>query len=133
MSVLQRSPLPDGAIPLNASSGNVANASAAATLAVPAGKRGYITGFVLTASGATGALVVNATVTGVEGGTLTFTFTAPAGAAIAAEPLVVNFPHPLRNSGDGVDFVVTLPALGIGNTNAAANAFGYYINSERDT
>jgi hypothetical protein len=60
--------VPEGDM-LSAASGNVANASAAATLAGAATKTTYITGFVVTASGSTAALVVNGTVTGLIGGT----------------------------------------------------------------
>lgn len=109
----------------SASSGNVANASAAATLAAVAGKKNWITGFALTGSGATAAAVVNATVAGVEGGTQTYTFTFPAGAAVAAEPLVVTFPTPLPATGVNTAITVTLPAAGAGNTNAAANVYGF--------
>lgn len=110
---------------LTATSGNVANAAAAAALAAVSGKRNWITGFALTASGSTAALVVNATVAGVEGGTMTFTFTFPAGAAVAATPLVVEFPTPIPATGVNTAITVTLPAGGAGNTNAAANVFGF--------
>jgi hypothetical protein len=109
----------------SASSGNVANASAVATLAAVAGKTNYLSGLVLSAGGATLGLPVSATVTGLAGGTATFTFAAPAGALIAATPLVLNFNPPIPASGVNVAIVVTLPALGAGNTNAAATAWGY--------
>ena len=112
---------------INASSGNVANAAAVATLAAAAGKHTFLAGFALTAAGATGALVVNATVTGLVGGTATFTFTAPAGVAVGASPLVVTFDPPIRSSAQNTAIVVTLPALGAGNTNAAANAWGFQL------
>lgn len=119
---------PDGqgiAESLVASSGNVANAAATASLAAVAGKRNWLTGFVLTASGSTAALVVNATVTGLDGGTLTFTFTFPAGADVAADPLIVTFPSPVPASAVNTAIAVSLPAGGAGNTNAAASAFGF--------
>lgn len=110
---------------LSASSGNVANASAAATLAAAAAKTTYITGFVVTAGGATAAALVDVTVTGLVGGTATFTFAAPAGAAVGATPLVVMFTKPIPASAVNTAIVVTLPALGAGNTKATVNAFGF--------
>lgn len=120
---------PDGqgiAKPVTASSGNVAAAAAVATLAAVAGEVNWISGFVLTASGATAALVVSPTVTGVVGGTQTYTFTFPVGAAVAATPpLVVTFPTPLPATAANTAITVTLPSGGAGNTNATAVAFGF--------
>jgi len=107
------------------SSGNVANASAAATLAAVAAKTNYLAGFEITAGGATGAALVSATITGLAGGTATYTFGAPAGATVAATPLVVWFPTPLPASAVNTAIVVTLPALGAGNTNATVVVHGY--------
>lgn len=110
---------------LNASSGNVANAAAVATLPVVAGKTNFLTGFEVVATGATAALTVLVTVTGLVGGTLTYPFVFPAGAGVAAQPLVVNFPRPLQASGAGVAIAVTLPASGAGGLNASVNAHGF--------
>src|SRR6185312_15807009 len=115
--VASSSPYPTGATPITADSGNQANANAVATLAAVAGKTTYITGFALTASGATAALVVTVTVVGVITGTLHYIFTAPAAATAAATPLIVNFPTPIPASATNTTIVVTLPALGTGNTN----------------
>ena len=112
-------------VSVTGSSGNVANANAVATLAAVAAKTTYITGFVLTAAGATAAGVVTATVTGVITGTMSFTFAVPAGATVGATPLVVNFPVPIPASAVNTAIVVTLPALGSGNTNATASATGF--------
>lgn len=109
----------------SASSGNVANASAVATLTGGAQQNTYITGFEVTAGGATAGACVNATVTGVLGGTMTYTFCAPTGAAVQAMPLVVEFNRPLGSAALNSNIVVTLPALGAGNTNAAVVAHGY--------
>lgn len=118
---------PADATVLTASSGNVANGSAAATLGAASGKTTYITGFQITASGATGAAVVTVTVTGTLGGTMSYTFVAPAGATAQATPLVVTFPHPVPASATNTAVVVTLPALGSGNTNATVSAQGFRI------
>lgn len=119
--------LPSGAVAVTSSSGNVANASAVATLAAAAGKTTYISGFEITAAGATAAGVVTATVTGAIGGTMSYTFVAPTGATVAATPLVVEFHPPIPASAVNTAIVVTLPALGAGNTNATAVAHGYQV------
>jgi hypothetical protein len=116
---------PADATPITAASGNEANTNAVATLAAATGKTTYIQGFSLTASGATAASVVEATVAGLVGGTMTFIFVFPAGVALAATPLNVNFDKPIPASAADTAIVVTLPAGGSGNTNACANAWGY--------
>lgn len=106
-------------------SGNVANGSAAASLAAAASKTNYLTGFQCTASGATGALVVNVTVTGVITGTMTYSFVFPAGVTAQATPLIVTFPTPVKASATNTAITVTLPASGAGGTNAAVNVQGF--------
>lgn len=110
---------------LAASSGNVVAAAAVATLAAEVGKTTYVSGFILTAAGATAALVVNATIAGVLGGTMTFSFAFPAGVTLQATPLAVTFPYPIPASAVNTAIVVTLPSGGAGNTNAAAVAIGF--------
>jgi len=119
--------LPNGATAVNGASGNVANANAVATLAGTPSKTTYITGFEITAAGATAAAVVTVTVAGTISGTLSYTFTVPAGAALAATPLIVEFPVPIPASAVNTAIVVTCPALGAGNTNAAAVAHGFQL------
>jgi hypothetical protein len=119
--------LPVTAGAITAASGNVANASAVATLAGVAAKTTYLTGFEITAAGATAAAVVSVTVTGLAGGTATYTFAAPAGATLIAQPLLIEFVPPLQSSAVNTAIVVTLPALGLGNTNATVNAHGYTL------
>lgn len=110
---------------LTASSGNVAAAAAAATLAAEAAKTTYLSGFVVTAAGATAGLVVNGTITGLVGGTMTFSFAFPAGVLVQATPLIVNFPFPVPASALNTAIVLTLPSGGAGNTNAAVTAIGF--------
>ncbi len=117
--------LPTGGTMVSASSGNVANASAAATMPAVADKTNYLSGFQLTSAGATAAACVDATVTGLLGGTKTYTYCAPAGAAVGANPLQVDFYPPVPASAVNTAITVTLPALGAGNTNATANIQGY--------
>lgn len=119
--------VPEGAVFLVNSSGNKANASAAATLTPTSGKTVYLAGLICTASGATTGLDVSVTVTGLTGGTQTYTFTFPAGALVGAYPLIIDFPINIPATGPDVAVAVTLPAGGIGNTNAAVTAFGYCV------
>lgn len=118
---------PTSATFITAASGNVANAAAVATLAAAAGKTTYICGFTLTGAGATAALVVNATVANVITGTMTYTFGAVAGAAVMSSPVIVSFDRCIPANAANTTIVVTLPALGAGNTNAAATAWGYQL------
>lgn len=120
-------PYPVGATPITASSGNQAAGEAIATLAKAAAKTTYITGFEITSSGATVGLVVNPTVVGVITGTMTYVYAAVAGALLVNTPLIVNFLVPIPSSAVNTDIVVTLPSLGIGNTNACVVAHGYLL------
>jgi hypothetical protein len=120
------SPLPPGA-PIVAASGNVANTNAVATLAAAPGKTTFITGFRCDAAGATAGLAVSLTVAGLLGGTLTYAFTFPTGAAVGAWPVEHLFVPPLAASTVNTAIVVTLPAGGAGNTNATCNATGFQL------
>ena len=111
------------------SSGNVANASAVATIAAKPGQIAFLSGFQVTAAGATAASNVNATITGLAGGTITYTFTFPTGAAVAAFALTPSFYPALQASAPNTAIVVTLPAGGAGNTNAAVSAQGFYLDA----
>jgi hypothetical protein len=120
-------PYPTGATPINASSGNQAAGQAVATLAAAAGKTTYITGFEITSSGATVGLVVNPTVVGTITGTLTYVYAAMAGILLINTPLTVNFIPPIPASAVNTAIVITLPSLGLGNTNASVVAHGYQL------
>lgn len=119
------SPYSEGVTPLIAGSGNVANASAAATLTPTATTTAHISGFEVTGAGSTGALVV--TVAGLLGGTRHYTYTFPAGATVACTPLLVKFDQPLPASAVNTAIVVTCPAGGAGNTNNTVVAHGFYV------
>lgn len=121
------SPYPYGATSITAASGNVANASAVATLPASATKTTYITGFTVSSSGATVGSVVSVTVVGTVSTTLTYTYAAPAGVLTMGTPLVVPFPVAIPGSAVNTAIVVTLPALGGGNTNATVVAHGYQL------
>ena len=114
-------------MPVAASSGNVANAAAVATMPAVKNRVNYLTSVSFTASGATAASRVVATITGVIGGPLSFVFTVPVGATVAAGPLLLSFESPLCATGPDTAIVVTLPALGAGSTNAATTIAGYLV------
>lgn len=118
---------PAGATPVTSSSGNVANANAVATLAGVAGKTTYCTGFQITGGGATAAVLVSATLAGLLGGTATYTCGAVVGATLLNAELSITFDPPLPASAVNTAIVLTLPALGIGNTNAAVSAQGFQL------
>lgn len=115
-----------GGIPINASSGNVAAATATATLPPSvSGKTTYICGFSITSSGSTGAAVVSPTVTGPIGGTMTFTYSSVAGVTLGNPILAVVFNTCVPANAPNVAIVVSMPSLGAGNTNATVNAWGF--------
>ena len=118
---------PQGAIPLDATSGNVANAIASATLAANATRFTYITGFEVTGSGATTALPVTVTVSGTQGGTLSYTYVFVAGVLLANESLIIEFPKPIQGFAINTAIVVSCPESGSGGTNNTVNVHGYQL------
>lgn len=122
-----QSPYPTGAVPLIASSGNKANAIAAATLTPNAPQTAYLAGFEITGSGATAGLPVIVTVAGLLGGTISYTYTFAAGALVPNQPLLVAFPSPLPASAVNTPIVVSCPASGAGGTNNTVVAHGYAV------
>lgn len=119
--------LPNGATPVSAASGTVAAATATATIPAVPGRTAYISGFHLTGTGATSALAVAPTVTGVVTGTLTYAWAAVAGATLLNQPMIVLFDPPLSASAVATAIAVSCPTLGSGNTNCAVVAYGYYL------
>lgn len=111
----------------SASSGNVAAATATATLAAAAGKTNYLSGFEITSAGSTAAAVVTVTITGLLGGTASYTYTTVAGATLPNAPLTVTFSPPLAASAVNTAIVLSMPSLGAGNTNATVVAHGYQV------
>lgn len=107
-------------------SGNVANASAAATLvAGGASKRTWVQKITVTGAGATAASVAALTVTGMTGGTRTWNIVIPAGATTSIIPLELDFGPGFPASADNTPITATMAAAGAGNTNMAVNIFGY--------
>lgn len=127
MVVNAGSNLPSGAAQVSGASGSVAAASAVATLAAATGKTTYITGFTVTAAGATAGLSVALAVAGLLGGTLTYVYTAPAGATVPGPVLSVQFANPIPASAVNTPITVTLPSLGTGNLAASVVATGYQL------
>lgn len=116
------------AVPVQASSGNVAAGVATATL--PAGGANvmtYLSGFEFTGAGATAGSIVALTVTGVIGGTMTYNIPVPTGATVSIPPLVVEFNPPLQASALNTAISVSVGSLGAGNTNSAVCAHGYQL------
>ncbi len=109
------------------SSGNVANAAANATVPAVAARTGYLTGIEITGAGATAGGVVLATITGLLGGTVTYNIVVPTGATTSITPLVVEWNPPLPAAAVNTAIVVSLPALGAGNTNASTVAHGFSL------
>jgi len=98
------------------------------TLPAVAGRRTYIAGFTVDGLGATGASIINVTITGVLGGTITYTLSIPAGVgAQLAAPLRIEFSRPIPASADGTAIVVNVPSFGAGNTQANASAHGFQL------
>jgi hypothetical protein len=117
---------PQNSTPLIAGSGNVANASAAATLTGTATTTVYLAGFEITGSGATVGAPVTVTVAGLLGGTRSYTYTFVAGALAGNLPLIVDYLPPLPASAINTAIVVTCPASGAGGTNNTVVAHGFY-------
>jgi hypothetical protein len=102
-----------------------AAASQAATLTGASGKYTYISGCVFSSGGATAGVVVNCTITGCAGGTLTFSYTIPTGTQVSNAPLVITFNPPLQSSATNTNIVCTIPSAGAGNLNQSAAAWGF--------
>lgn len=119
--------MPTGAVALIAGSGNVANASAAATLTGTASTTVYLAGFEVTGSGATAGLPVSVTVAGLLGGSRIYTYSFAVGALVGNNPLIVTFDPPLPASAVNTAISVTCPASGAGGTNNTVVAHGYYV------
>jgi hypothetical protein len=117
--------IPSGSLAMKATSGNVANAIATATMTPDPNKLAYIVGFDVTGTGATAGLPAVVTVSGLAGGSITFTYAAVAGVLVANQALQKAFPMPLPASAPGVAIAVACAALGAGATNNVVTAYGF--------
>lgn len=117
---------PAGAVPV-ASQAAGANSSAAATLAAAVGKRTYVTGIQVTAGGATANILAGAVLSGVLGGSIGYVVSVPAGVGLDTRPIIVSFSPPLPASADNTAIVLTLGALGAGNTSSSVAIQGFQL------
>lgn len=117
-----------GIVRVLATSGNVAAGAAAASIPAVAGKLNYITGFSVTGTGATAGQAVVITVTGLAGGTITFTHASATGVAVGNTPFNYEFPSPMPASAINTAITVSCASLGAGSTNNVTNVFGYYAS-----
>jgi hypothetical protein len=121
----------DNAItPIVASATSGGAAAIAPALAATAGKTNFLEGFTITGSGATGASVIEASITGLNGGTIYYELPIVAGVNLGAFPLTgnefwVNFPEPIPATGADVAITLHVPSFGSGNTNSAAVLYGF--------
>ena len=108
----------------------VAGAANNQTLAAAAGKTTYISGFFVDGLGATGASVIEVSITGLLGGTQFYEVSVPAGAgAVLVNPIRVEFARPIPASAPNTAIVVNVPSYGAGNTKASAGAHGFQRGS----
>lgn len=111
-----------------ASSGDVAAAVATATLAAPTGSgispaaTWYVTGFEITGTGATTAVGIPCTMTGLLGATATWDFAVASGATVG-NSVTYNFPGGLAGN-PGTAIVLSCPSFGSGNVHAAVTLHG---------
>lgn len=103
-----------------------ANAQAVATITPAAGVFAFITSLRILGLGATAAAVVNATLTGVQGGTITYPVNVPAGVTVPIAPVTDSFgTRGQAGSAAGQAISLTVPAFGAGNTLEEASITGY--------
>lgn len=118
---------PVGATPVHAASGNVAAGVASAALAAAAGKTTYCTGFEITGGGATLGSLVSATLAGILGGTATYAVPVLAGVLLGNAPISFSFIPPIPASALNTAITLSVPSLGVGNTNSAVAIHGFQI------
>lgn len=103
-----------------------AGAVATATMPAVAGQFNIIQSLRITGLGATAATVVTATLAGVQGGSITYPVTVPAGVTVAITPVTDQFGGVgLQGSAVNTAITLTLPSFGAGNTNEVASIAGF--------
>lgn len=121
---------PSAAQSPQAQSSSGANAVQTATITPGAGVTAFITTLRIEGLGATGATEVQATLTGVLGGTITYPVSVPAGATTPITPVTDSFgTRGLPGSAAGQAISLSLPAFGAGNTFEEASITGYLQTS----
>lgn len=119
--------IPATAVPVNVTSGLVANASAVATLPAVAGKLNVIKGVIVSGAGATLGFIATLTIAGLRDGTKIIPIAVPAGALLGVGPHVITLPQAIEASDVNVAITATLSAFGAGNTSACVIAQGYLV------
>ncbi len=110
-----------------AQSNSGGNAQQVASISPPAGQLAFLTGIQIYGLGATAALEVTATLTGLLGGNMSFPVQVPAGATVPITPVTQVFGGAgLQGSVAGQAIVLTVPAFGAGNTFEQASLQGYF-------
>jgi hypothetical protein len=115
-----------GGAAVTATSGVVAAATATCTLPAVAAKFTWLTGFVVSGTGATASASVTMTVAGVVSGTQSYAIGVP---PLTAAPIwyPVEFNPAVPSSAVNTAIVLTLPSLGTGNLGVSVNATGFYL------
>lgn len=102
------------------------NAQQVVSITAGAGLFAFLTSLRITGLGATAATVVTATLTGLQGGTISYPVTVPTGATVAITPVTDTFgTRGGQAAATGGTISLTLPAFGAGNTLEMASITGY--------
>lgn len=107
-----------------------ANAAQAPQIGGGAGTLAFVQSISLTGLGATGAAQVTAVLSGLQGGSISYPITVPAGVTTPITPVFDVFgPLGIQASAAATAIVLTLPAFGAGNTLEEAALNGYTVPS----
>ena len=105
-------------------------AAQAPTFGGAAGTLAFLTNLEIYGLGATGATEVTATLTGVQGGTISIPISVPAGATTPITPVQLSFgARGLQASAVAQAITLNLPSFGAGNTLEVASIQGYLLTS----
>ena len=100
------------------------SATLAATMTADANSFWYVSGFTIAIAGATAGSIVNATLTGLAGGTITIPIAVP-GTATTGAFINVEYITALAAASISTGPALNLPAVGAGNTSAAISLRGF--------
>lgn len=103
-----------------------ANGSFSVTLPAVAGKTNYVTGIIISGSGATAAAAKYAVLSGVGPYDMYLHLTVPAGVADSSVVLNLQFAKPLPATAANQAISLLVPAFGAGNTLESAIIWGFY-------
>ncbi len=115
--------------PLAIGTSNVSgNVAISCVLPAVVGAKTYLSGFHVTAGGATAASMINVTVTGLQAGTLAYEVLVPAGTGNTNSSVLnfeVKLPIDLPTNAVNSAVTISVPSPGAGNTNVAVVAYGF--------